>query len=413
MGMYKTYGNDEYNQLAYLYPKYKITKPIRLIEFFGGYGTFSYALKYLGANYESYKLCEWALKSIKAYHNGHHVDDTNDYSKHLTKDELIDYLYNKGVSQNYNEPMSKEQVSKLSESKLREAYNDIIATHNLVNIQQVKGSDLEIVAKDKYEYILTYSYPCQDLSLSGERRGMSDTSTRSGMLWEVERILNELAENKELPQVLIMENVQQVHDSTNKADFDKWLIHLEDLGYKNFYRDLQATDFGVPQLRTRCFMVSILGESSFIFPDPVTNKKDLDVKTILETNVDDRFYLSDKMIHFTKVTKYHQSSFNFCILKKICNTLTTAVAIFLKDVSNTTQTNNKDSYRYITPRESFRLMGIKDEDFDMISKDQSDTSLWHLAGDAIVVTLPIAIFGELLGVDYQDMLKNWSNLKGV
>ena len=407
MGMYKTYGNDEYNQLAYLYPKYKIDKKIRLIEFFGGYGTFSFALKYLGADYESYKLCEWAVKSIKAYHNAHHKDDNTDYSKDLTKEEIIDYLANKGISSNYNEPMSKEQVERLSEVNLRNIYNDIKATNNLVNIQQVKGSDLEIVDKDKYEYVLTYSYPCQDLSLSGERKGMSDTSTRSGMLWEVERILDELHESNSLPQVLIMENVQQVHDSTNREDFNRWLVRLEDLGYKNYYRDLQATDFNIPQLRTRCFMISILGDYSYTFPHPITNEKDLNVKSLLEKEVEDKYYLSEQFLEWSKKTTYHQSSYDFCTLKRISNTLTTAVHLFFKDPTNTTQDSNSENMRYLTPRESFRLMGIKDKDFDNIAINQSDTSLWHLAGDAIVCLVPMAIFGELLDINYVDIIKNW------
>ena len=68
--MRKTFGNDPYNLFVDIYPKYKITKPIRLIEMFGGYGTFSLGLKYIGANYESYKLVEWAIKSIQAAAQG-------------------------------------------------------------------------------------------------------------------------------------------------------------------------------------------------------------------------------------------------------------------------------------------------------------------------------------------------------
>lgn len=134
-------------------------KLIRLIELFGGYGSQALALKYLGVNFEHWKLCEWAVKSIQAYKDIHFKDDNKDYSKDLTKEELIEFLTNKGISQNYNEPMTKEQVKRLGEDKLRTIYNNIKATHNLVNIQQVKGGDLEIMNTDKYEYILTYSFP--------------------------------------------------------------------------------------------------------------------------------------------------------------------------------------------------------------------------------------------------------------
>ena len=182
------------NIFEMLYPTYKIKKPIKLIELFAGYGSTKLGWNYLGVEVESYKICEWAIKSIQAYKDIHFTNDDTDYSKELSLEEIKDYLFNKGISSNYNEPMKKEQIKRLNEKQTRTIYNNIIATHNLVNIQQVKGKDLEIVDTDKYDYILTYSFPCQDLSLAGKGKGMSDTSTRSGMLWEVERILTECKE---------------------------------------------------------------------------------------------------------------------------------------------------------------------------------------------------------------------------
>lgn len=309
--MRKTFGNDPYNQFVDVYPRYKITKPIRLIEMFGGYGTFSLGLKYIGANYESYKLVEWAIKSIKAYKNIHFPDDNTDYTVAgelgVSEEWIKDWLYEKGISSNYNEPMTKEQINRLSFSQVKDIYNNIQATHNLVNIQQVHGSDLEIVDKDKYDYILSYSFPCQDLSLAGTRQGMNDTSTRSGMLWEVERILNELYELDALPQILIMENVPQIHDDINFKDFCKWLVTLEDLGYKNYWQDMLATDYGIPQTRNRCFMVSILGEYSFVFPDTIPLEKKL--RDMLEDEVSESYFLNNKQIEQVIQCKYSASSF--------------------------------------------------------------------------------------------------------
>lgn len=148
-----------------LYPKYKIKNKIRMITLFSGYDSQCLAMKYLGVNYEHWKTCEWAVKSIQALKDIHFETDNTDYSKELSKEELQEWLFNKGISSNYNEPMNKQQIDRLNENQLRTIYNNIKATHNLVNIQQVKGSDLEISSKDKYEYILTYSFPCQDLSL--------------------------------------------------------------------------------------------------------------------------------------------------------------------------------------------------------------------------------------------------------
>lgn len=125
---------------------------------------------------------------------------------------------------------------------------------------------------------------------------MSDTSTRSGMLWEVERILDECKELGSLPQILLMENVPQVHGEGNTNDFNKWQLKLEELGYSNYWEDLIATDYGIPQTRNRCFMVSILGEYSYSFPPKKELK--LKLKDMLEDNVDEKYYLSDKMINY-------------------------------------------------------------------------------------------------------------------
>lgn len=146
-------------------------KQIRLIEFFAGYGSQLKAFDYLGMKVESWKTCEWAIKSIQAYKDLHFKDDNTDYSKGLTQDEVIEFLTNKGISANYNEPMSEEQIKRLGEQKQRQIYNNIKASHNLVNIQQVKASDLEIVDVDKYDYLMTYSFPC---SLAGTKIFTSD-----------------------------------------------------------------------------------------------------------------------------------------------------------------------------------------------------------------------------------------------
>lgn len=126
-----------------------------------GYGSQALALKYLGIPFEHWKICEWAVKSIQAYKDIHFTDDNIDYSKDLSIEEIKDYLFNKDISSNYNEPMSMEQINRLNEKQARTIYNNIQATHNLVNIQQVKGVDLEIRDTDKFDYIMTYSFPCQ------------------------------------------------------------------------------------------------------------------------------------------------------------------------------------------------------------------------------------------------------------
>ena len=434
---------NQTNIFEMLYPTFKIDKPIRLIELFAGYGSQALALKYLGIQFEHWKICEWAIKSIQAYKDIHFGNDNIDYfDKQPFKDDwLISWLTQKGISTNYNEPMTKEQIIRLGEKQRKQIYNNIVSTHNLVNIQQVKGKDLEIVDKDKYCYMMTYSFPCQDLSLAGKGKGMSDTSTRSGMLWEVERILSECEEK---PQILLMENVPQVHGEGNKEDFNKWQLRLEEMGYKNYWQDLIATDYGIPQTRNRCFMVSILGDYNYTFPKPIPLK--LKLKDLLEDKVDEKYYFitefkppledieergnyiqwwkkgwlehscrtwkDDKVVETlttkgeTKILLGKQLLETIIKIKerKICSLDLYNRQVINNDLSQTIDTGYHNSQRLydlkgirkLTPKECFRLMGVKDEDYDKIAKNQSDSSLYHLAGDSIVVNVLMAIFKEMI-----------------
>lgn len=156
------------------------------------------------------------------------------------------------------------------------------------------AEDLNICDTNAFTYLLTYSFPCTDLSVAGKQAGMSKGSgTRSSLLWEVERILTEIRDsNGELPQILFMENVPQVHSQDNMPDFRKWLDFLESLGYTNYYQDLNAKNYGVAQNRERCFMFSFLGEYNYHFPQPIPLKKKL--KDYLEDNVDEKYYINNE-----------------------------------------------------------------------------------------------------------------------
>ena len=299
--------------------KIMFDKPIRLIELFGGYGSQAFALKYLGVNFEHWRLCEWAVKSIQAYKDAHFTNDTTDYSQGLSDNYIYEQLCKWGISANYNEPMTAEQIKRLGIVKQRQIFSNIIATHNLVNIQQVKGEDLGITETDKYCYIMTYSFPCQDLSNAGKGAGMEKGSgTRSGMLWEVERILDEC---KELPQVLLMENVPEVKGTKNIKHFAEWVKKLESLGYHCYWQVLNAKDYGVPQNRERCFMVSTLGDYYYEFPKSV--KLEHKLKDLLEDEVDEKFYLSSKKIETISNWKAQQDPLkDINKPKEICPTLT-------------------------------------------------------------------------------------------
>lgn len=230
-------------------------RPLKVLETFSGYGSQTVALENLGYEIDG-DISEWFIDAIVAYALLHHNDEFhklyNSYKNNesLNKETLLKKLSKWTLSTDSKKP---NNLKRKTEDELKA----ILAAQNVSNN---KGSILDIKGKDLRQYdLLTYSFPCQDLSLAGKGKGMSKgDNTRSGLLWEVERILEELNEEKKLPKVLLMENVPQVHGSAHIGDFNKWQSKLNDLGYKNTWRDLNSKDFGVPQNRNRTFMVSIL-----------------------------------------------------------------------------------------------------------------------------------------------------------
>lgn len=91
-----------------------------------------------------------------------------------------------------------------------------------------------------------------------------------------------------------MENVPQVHGTGNEKDFYSWIHFLESIGYKCYWQDLNGKHYGIPQNRDRCFMVSVLGDYFFEFPQPIPLK--LKLKDMLERNVDEKYYLSQSVV---------------------------------------------------------------------------------------------------------------------
>ena len=151
------------------------------------------------------------------------------------------------------------------------------------------GDIAKLDPKDLPDFdLFTYSFPCQDISMAGKQKGFDKGSgTRSSLLWECERIIK-----SKKPKYLLMENVKALTFKKNIEGFNTWLKTLENIGYKNYWKVLNAKDYGVPQNRERVFCVSILGEHKlYEFPEKET--LELRLKDILENEVDEKFYLSE------------------------------------------------------------------------------------------------------------------------
>lgn len=198
---------------------------MRVLELFGGYGSQALALENLGIDFKS-DLCDIDKYAEKAYNQLH------------------------GETFNYGD------ICSIDETKL--PYYDLI----------------------------TYSSPCQDFSVAGKQAGGEKGSgTRSSLLWECERIIRAVK-----PKYLLMENVKALTSKKFMPLFANWLRTLENMGYKNWWKVLNAKDYGVPQNRERVFVVSILGGGSYQFPEPIKLEKRL--KDVLEKNVDEKYYIN-------------------------------------------------------------------------------------------------------------------------
>ena len=140
----------------------------------------------------------------------------------------------------------------------------------------------------------TYSFPCQDISVAGKGAGIKE-GTRSGLLFEVERLLIRAAEDGTLPKYLLLENVKNLVSKKFKADFDRWLSFLSSLGYTNYWQILNAKDYGIPQNRERVFCVSIRGDHTpFVFPEKQELK--LRLRDMIDEVVDEKYYLKESTI---------------------------------------------------------------------------------------------------------------------
>lgn len=276
--------------------------------------------------------------------------------------------------------------------------------------------------------LFTYSFPCQDLSVAGKQKGLGE-GTRSGLLYECEKIIE-----AKKPKYLLLENVKNLVGKKFKADFDKWLEYLEGLGYANYWKVLNAKDYGVPQNRERVFVVSILNDNrGFEFPKPIQLNKA--IKDILEDSVDEKYYMKKE---FKFVNKGHIAELQMAGNEQIkrvysknqcspcLNTMqgghrepkilevertplkflnrngkkTDGNYTFCVDTAHTGGIKEiyQDYYRVrkLTPLECWRLMSFVDEDFYKAKNAGiSNSQLYKQAGNSIVVKVLEGIFKNM------------------
>ena len=268
--------------------------------------------------------------------------------------------------------------------------------YNLGDISQVDVKDVPDCD------LLTYSSPCQDFSVAGAQEGGEEGSgTRSSLLWECRRIIE-----AKRPKYLLMENVKNLIGKKHMPVFQKWLDTLSSLGYKNYWKILNARDYGCAQNRERLFCVSILGDEPFIFPSPIPLTVTLRNYLEPETEALQPFYMNDKpfipcaptqgtsgLIQVGNLDmKANEAIKRVYDPDGICPTLTTMTGghrqpkIYIAG----------KGVRKLTPKECWKLMGFSDEQFEKVAGKLSNAQLYKQAGNSICVPCLKAIFSALL-----------------
>lgn len=406
---------------------------LKVVESFSGIGSQVKALKNIGIEYEIVATMDWDINAIIAYDIIHYGKPNIEKYKSLSKDEILCELKRYTLSSDGKKPMTERALKSMSKIELDHLLSAIKRSKNLASITDVKGIDLP----DNID-LFTYSFPCQDLSIAGAWHGNNsginrNANNRSGMLWEVERILLERYEKKKkLPKFLLMENVSNILSNTHKHNFNEWKKILEDMGYVNYVYTLNAVDFGIPQKRQRVYMLSVQCDNNKEKIDKLDeyminnnlespihiqrlNIKHKSLKNLLRTNYDITKYrdeanksqpndtISRKKIYDENEIIYNKKG----EYKDIISTITTKQDrnpnSGVIDYDNNIE--GKSKFRYLTPRECFLLMGFDEEDYQSLVDNDFEISenknffiyskLYKLAGNSIVVNVLEHIFKQI------------------
>lgn len=366
-----------------------------MLESFAGYGSQSISLRDVGVDHEVIGISEIEPDAIIAY--GSIRFDLADLYTDKTHEEMKKELMAKNVGWDFQK--NKSRIPRMKKDKLEMLYKFDKASNNFGDISLINPTNLP-----DFDYF-TMSFPCQSISVSGKQEGIIKGETRSGLLYECERII----EGKK-PKYILMENVKNLVGKKFKDDFDKWCEYLESHGYTNYWKVLNSKDFGIAQNRERVFMISILGEhDEFKFPQGFKLEKRL--KDFLENDIEEKYYLKntknffiDNSFNMEKKGNGFRFSPHVEKNASIAKTITTRAGgrmddNFIIDIESENTNfkfcsenleSQKHDYndfriRKLTPKECLRLMGLLDEDISKIQNTGlSDSSLYKLAGNSIV-----------------------------
>ena len=288
-----------------------------MVELFSGIGAQERALRQLNIPYEIKNTCDCDKEAVLSYAAMRYdLEKEIEVFNFPSKETMVEELQAKNLG--YDFEKGKHTITmKTNIDKVKQYYIADKLSRNLGDIGKVE--------RLPYADMVTYSFPCTDLSVAGKGEGMvnkcecghtwdidfSDAnndicrvcgkrvqkSTRSGLLGQVQRLISVAKEENTLPKYLLMENVKNLIGKKFKPQFDSWVAWLDSVGYNTYYQVLNAKYYGIPQNRERIFAMSIRKDvdiNGYIFPEqiPLTHR----LKDMLEQNVDEKYYLPDERI---------------------------------------------------------------------------------------------------------------------
>ncbi len=442
-------------------------KKFKVFETFSGIGAQHQALENLKNNndvefdYDVVGISDWDMYAVQSY-AAMHCSKKMLSEKEPSDEQLKEFIEANWGSFSADGKKPENNISRFKDFFLNNLYKSFNATNNLGTIVDSFERVVDKIFNDPEKGsidLLTYSFPCQDLSTAGNFHGFNEgikKHTRSGLLYEIEKLIKSLKDNRIndkgnlvkatksdnlLPKFLLLENVVNLVQSQHKKDFYRWLKELESIGYKTIWGIVNANDFGLFQARRRVFALSIFDPENKLhdFDDNWVDGQNIreDLSNELLEIYNNEFKPSwiqkdviDDEILFDFKNKYEEESW-LCQMKK------TKSRIMMKDKGHTinlkslkergkvnTITTKQDRWpnaghvkgvyrkpgkdgiqymeeRFFTPRETYRLMGFKDDKFEKaketmeklcVSKVAARDKLYKQAGNSIAVNALEMIF---------------------
>ena len=391
-------------------------KQIHVAELFSGIGSQAKALTRVSERSGCFDpvfdfTCEWEIHASIAYdviQSGKNYKPILDVVEALTDKEIEERLARLHLSNNGKEPL-KTFPTGIGPNGRRRLLSSLIRSNNKIDVQTLVPQDLSPRLD-----ILTYSFPCQDLSNVKAFHGMSEgidpsAKTHSGLLWTVVKLLEDTQKaGIPLPKCLLLENVMALESRRNLRFFLLLQEKLRALGYHNRVFHLYAPDFGIPQTRQRLIMISsYVGEDEVLAKqlEAYYEEKDLDDPMFVATLGYPKVFLKDMLrLDYTNPVFLHEAEASHMndtpsrrkiweqnhqlirpdgTFQENSQTLTTkqdrnpnSGNIYIRFPGNPLNRKGKACYRNLTPRECTLLMGFDETDYDNLIAANFKITYW-------------------------------------